>query len=48
MSILVPVILAGDQGLFRPTGRPNPLHGLGDLVDVEDPNLLGHGGSRRT
>jgi len=30
----LPVILAGDQGLFRPIGRPNPQNGLGDAIDV--------------
>ena len=32
MSILLPVILAGDQGLFRPTGRSNPQDELDDQV----------------
>ena len=36
MSISLPVILAGDQGLFRPTGRSNPQDELDDQVGCEE------------
>ena len=35
MSISVPAILADDQGLFRPIGRPSAQDALGDAIDDE-------------